>query len=169
MAAGVILNELQRLLDGNAAFTPASRVVEAVSANACTLRPGGVPHSIADELWHIVYWQDHFLRWAQRDPLPYPERAGLGWRDLSAIGQSGWQELITRFHEGLVKARQIAGMAGLEQQHSSLVEPGSNAGPLTVRELIVSFAVHNAYHLGRIVQLRQMLGQWPPPAGGDTW
>ena len=36
-------------------------------------------------------------------------------------------------------------------------------------EQLESFAAHNAYHFGRIVQLRQMLGSWPPPSGGLTW
>jgi hypothetical protein len=26
-----------------------------------------------------------------------------------------------------------------------------------------SVAVHNAYHLGKIVALRQRIGAWPPP------
>jgi hypothetical protein len=38
-----------------------------------------------------------------------------------------------------------------------------------VREQLESFAAHNAYHFGRIVLLRQMLGSWPPPSGGLTW
>jgi len=40
---------------------------------------------------------------------------------------------------------------------------------MTVREQLESFAAHNAYHFGRIVLLRQMLGSWPPPSGGLTW
>ena len=28
---------------------------------------------------------------------------------------------------------------------------------------------HFSYHLGQIVLLRQELGAWPPPRGGDTW
>ena len=28
---------------------------------------------------------------------------------------------------------------------------------------------HDSYHLGQIVQLREQLGSWPPPKGGDTW
>jgi uncharacterized damage-inducible protein DinB len=141
-------------------------VVGGVPYGICTLRPGDVPHSIAEELWHIVYWQDHFLRWAQRELLPYPERAELGWRELNAIGKPEWQGLIARFQEGLAKASELAGLA---DQSSTLNEPGSNTGPLTLQELLVNLAVHNAYHLGRIVQLRQMLGNWPPPGGGDTW
>ena len=40
---------------------------------------------------------------------------------------------------------------------------------MTVREQLESLAAHNAYHLGRIVLLRQLLGWWPPPKGGFTW
>ena len=34
---------------------------------------------------------------------------------------------------------------------------------------LCGFAAHNAYHLGRVVLLRQMMGSWPPPSGGLTW
>ena len=40
---------------------------------------------------------------------------------------------------------------------------------MTVREQLESLAAHNAYHLGRVVLLRQLLGIWPPPDGGDSW
>jgi uncharacterized damage-inducible protein DinB len=30
-------------------------------------------------------------------------------------------------------------------------------------------AVHNSYHLGQIVLLRQRLSIWPPETGSDTW
>jgi hypothetical protein len=40
---------------------------------------------------------------------------------------------------------------------------------MTVREQLESFAAHNAYHLGRVVLLRQLMGSWPPPSGGLTW
>jgi hypothetical protein len=40
---------------------------------------------------------------------------------------------------------------------------------MTVREQLESLAAHNAYHLGRIVLMRQLLNNWPPPDGGDSW
>jgi hypothetical protein len=85
------------------------------------------------------------------------------------IGQAEWEQLVARFQEGLAGACGIAGLVGPEQPYSTLVEPGANTGPLTLQELLTNLAVHNAYHLGRIVQLRQMLANWPPPGGGDTW
>jgi uncharacterized damage-inducible protein DinB len=40
---------------------------------------------------------------------------------------------------------------------------------VTVREEVLMLQGHNSYHLGQIVLLRQELGAWPPPRGGDTW
>jgi class 3 adenylate cyclase len=37
-------------------------------------------------------------------------------------------------------------------------------GPgVTLAERLESLAVHNAYHLGKIVALRQVIDAWPPP------
>jgi len=47
--------------------------------------------------------------------------------------------------------------------------PSKPARRMTVREQLESLAAHNAYHLGRVVLLRQILGNWPPPSGGYTW
>jgi hypothetical protein len=40
---------------------------------------------------------------------------------------------------------------------------------MTVREQLENLAAHNAYHLGRVVLLRQLHNAWPPPTGGFTW
>ncbi|HUB52846.1 MAG TPA: hypothetical protein VL986_11885, partial [Terracidiphilus sp.] len=47
--------------------------------------------------------------------------------------------------------------------------PGQPTRTMTVLEQLENLAAHNAYHLGRIVLLRQLLGAWPPPSGGDSW
>ncbi len=36
-------------------------------------------------------------------------------------------------------------------------------------EQLENLAAHNAYHFGRIVLLRRLLGIWPPASGGFTW
>lgn len=34
---------------------------------------------------------------------------------------------------------------------------------MTWRDALEFLAVHSAYHLGKIVLLRQLIGAWPPP------
>ena len=40
---------------------------------------------------------------------------------------------------------------------------------MTVREQMENMAVHNGYHFGRIVLMRQVFGVWPPAGGGFGW
>ena len=47
--------------------------------------------------------------------------------------------------------------------------PGAPTRIMSVRDQLISLAAHNAYHLGRIVLLRQLLQAWPPASGGFTW
>jgi hypothetical protein len=42
------------------------------------------------------------------------------------------------------------------------VEPG-----VTMADELNCLAVHNAYHLGKIVALRQRIGAWPPTVASD--
>jgi uncharacterized damage-inducible protein DinB len=132
-------------------------------------RPSAPPHSIAEELWHIVFWQDLLLRWARLEQLPYPQRAHLGWRSLDGPDETEWRNLVARFETGLAEATRLAGTEGLAERPSTMPGPEPDGDPSTLLDVLTNIAVHNAYHLGRIVVLRQILGIWPPPGGGDAW
>ncbi len=163
------MNELQRLLTSDGAFTPPRRIFKEIPGDLRHARPAGVAHSIAEELWHIVYWQENMLAWARRRPLPYPSSSSEGWVSLDECSDAEWGSLIARFDQALDEASRLAAQPAhaLSEQDTSYDEPG--APRVTRLDVLIDMAVHDAYHLGRIVQLRQMLGIWPPPGGGDQW
>jgi hypothetical protein len=66
-----------------------------------------------------------------------------------------WHDLVRVFLEG---ARAAAALAHAPERLALEVEPG-----VTLADELNSVAVHNAYHLGKIVALRQRIGAWPPP------
>jgi hypothetical protein len=65
-----------------------------------------------------------------------------------------WQDLVAEFLAGSEAA------AALGRSPEVWTE---GAGASLVENL-ESLAVHNAYHLGKIVALRQVIDAWPPPA-----
>lgn len=154
---------LQKLLVADAAFVPPAHVLEHLSAEEARARPTGAPHSLYEELWHVNFWQHLILAVVhaddQSEPVAYPEHAAEGWpNDNDALTEAAWQDLLSRFSSDLQRAAETAG-SDLERV----------ARDKTVREHLESIVGHNAYHLGRMVMLRQMSGLWPPPSGGDTW
>ncbi len=161
------MNELERTLIGNGVGAPPSHVLEAVDEKTAHRRHTGAPHSIYEEVWHLAYWQQLSLDWIAGKPTPYPAHASDGFPTSS---DEGWPLLRERFLSGAEQAAQIAGKADqLEIPVLCLSRDPDAPRTMPVREQIEGIAAHNAYHLGRIVLLRQLSGVWPPPSGGDTW
>ena len=70
-----------------------------------------------------------------------------------------WHDLVRVFLDG---ARTAAAMGQTPERLALEVEPG-----VTLADELNCVAVHNAYHFGKIVALRQRIGAWPPPAAPD--
>jgi hypothetical protein len=65
-----------------------------------------------------------------------------------------WRELVGKFFEGL---REALEWTSSSEKLAMETDPG-----ITMADNLVGLAVHNAYHFGKIVALRQMMGNWPP-------
>lgn len=135
-------------------FMRRERLLSGLDLQQVTSRPGSVPHSIYDELWHAAEWQRIVVErdevrgdaWQKGgDPFPGspPERL------------EEWQEQVEKFLRG---ARVAASWRESLEGRGEELEPGWRAA-----DVLASLAVHNAYHLGKIVTLRQLIGAWPPP------
>ena len=164
------MTELQEILVGMAASTPPARVVEGLTEELAHSKPGGAPHSIYEEVWHVTYWLEVTLDWVSGKPTPYPVRAAYGFPTAEDMRRESWAELYVRMMIGLSQAAERAGEAArLEVKVECPSQPGVETRWMTVREQLENLGAHNAYHMGRIVLLRQLLGVWPPVSGGDTW
>lgn len=65
---------------------------------------------------------------------------------------------MAEFLSGLEKALE---WASATERLREEVEPGVSMG-----DVLHSLAVHNAYHMGKMVALRQLFGTWAPAGGG---
>ena len=160
------MNELARAIIGNSAAAPAKNILEAIPDSAAHTKPApAIPHSIYEEVWHMAFWQDLTLDWIQGHPTPRPKSST---DSFPADTNEPWNALQSRFLAGAESAAAFANdTAGLETLVHCPADPAQpRPETMTVREQLESLAAHNAYHLGRIVLLRQLLNIWPPPSGG---
>ncbi|MCC6650021.1 MAG: hypothetical protein IT348_02610 [Candidatus Eisenbacteria bacterium] len=70
-----------------------------------------------------------------------------------------WHDLVRSFLDG---ARAAAAYSQTPERLAVEVEPG-----VTMADELHCVAVHNAYHLGKIVALRQRIAAWPPSTPPD--
>jgi uncharacterized damage-inducible protein DinB len=147
------MNSLQRLFI-DLEFAPREHIVTVPFAYV-GVQPGASHHSIFEELWHTTKWQTFVLQLARSEAV----RSDYQEDDFPAVqapeDEDVWRVLVEEFLRGSEAAAELAGDTNALEVRL--------ADGLTVRERLEMLAVHNAYHMGKIVSLRQLLGVWSPP------
>ena len=139
--------------------------LEGLAPSVAGERVASVPHTIFQTLHHMVYWQDIAFARATGERVETPQAASLGWTAPAAPEDaSDWEAAVACLAEGL---RSFEGL--LAEDAVDLDRTVDAARGTTLRDEVLMVQGHNSYHLGQIVMLRQVLGAWPPPRGGDTW
>ena len=133
-------------------FPARAHLLSGLTLEQVTLRPEGASHSIYEELWHVVAYQQSIIK--PGDP------AGDRFPNAAPEHEQQWQDLVRVFLDG---ARAAAAMGQAPEKLALEVEPG-----VTMADELNSVAVHNAYHFGKIVALRQRMGAWPPTEMSDA-
>ena len=164
------MRELAKLLVDDGYSAPPAHILEGLAEPLVHTVPTGAPQGIYAELWHIVYWQEISLRWIAGVTVHYPEHSSQGFPSAKDVISTPWVELHRQFFAGVARAAQLAeDGAELARKIVCASRPGHPVRQMTVLQQLENLAAHNAYHLGRIVLLRQLLGSWPPLSGGDRW
>lgn len=144
-------------------FAPRTHILGGLTLEQVGVRPIGAPHSIYEELWHAAEWQRLTL---DRDEAAH-ERWEGGEQFPSRPGpedEAAWQTLTDSFLAYSERAVRLADDETFLESDESERYPGA-----TWRNALECLAVHNAYHMGKIVLLRQLLGNWsPPPEAAET-
>lgn len=158
---------IKLLLEGVGFTHPAKAVAELSGAQAMR-KPDNSPHSVADILAHMNFWQVFTLAAIAGEPKPVPKKAALGW---PAVSEGDWDALVAEFTKGLEQAiRYTEGAELLNRPLSPGKKMGFGFDKNTVGSALTEIiAFHNAHHSGQIILLRRMLDVWPPEGGGMTW
>jgi uncharacterized damage-inducible protein DinB len=132
-------------------FPERARLLSGLTLEQVTRCPDGASHSIYEELWHVVAYQQSIVEPDDPHREVYPSAA--------PEREQQWHDLVRLFLDG---ARAAAALGEAPERLAREVEPG-----VTLADELNSVAVHNAYHLGKIVALRQRIGAWPPTAAPE--
>ena len=123
-----------------------SRLLSGLSLEQVTVVPPGATHSIYEELWHVVAYQESVVGSGDPDGDRFPS--------APPANEQEWLELVQKFLDG---GRVAAELGNEPERLAAELEPG-----LTLGDELNCVAIHNAYHLGKIVSMRQQMGIWPP-------
>jgi hypothetical protein len=146
--------ELAHLLEGQWEFSEPAAILAGLSAESACREVSGCPHTIAQLVRHLHFWQQRRLEFARGgDPL-LPTGFELGVDDFETVSQEDWPALRDAFLASFADL-----LACAEQPELVRREPVADRN---VGYMLASHALHNAYHLGQIVLLRRLMGDWHP-------
>jgi hypothetical protein len=132
-------------------FARRERILAGLTLAQVTSRPSEQTHTIYEELWHANRWQAIVVN---RDEGLYAEwRKGMVYPAAPPARVEEWSALVSEFSAGIEKA---LWWAESPERLAQETDPGT-----TMEDVLLSLAVHSAYHLGKIVALRQFIGAWP--------
>jgi uncharacterized damage-inducible protein DinB len=121
---------------------------------------GKVPQNLPYSAWQLV---EH-LRIAQHDILDFclnPNYEEMKWPDdywpesAAPPSQAAWNDSLRRFKEDRTSLQQLAADERFDLE--ARIPHGS--GQTYLRELVL-VADHTAYHVGQLVLVRRLLGNW---------
>ena len=136
-------------------FAPRATVFGGLTAEQVQARPGQVPHSIYQELWHAAMVLKISLDdgRAALERWPYEQHFPLA---SGPAGQQEWDDLVSTF---LTYSNRAVTLAE-DQDWLNAAEPGSPHAAW--RGALEFLAVHTAHHLGNSVGLQLIMNIWPP-------
>ena len=133
-------------------FPARAHLLSGLTLEQVTQCPDGASHSIYEELWHVVAYQQSIIEPSAPVRDRYPGAA--------PEHEHQWHDLVRVFLDG---ARAAAALGQSPERLALEVEPG-----VTMADELNCVAIHNAYHLGKIVALRQRIGAWPPTGASES-
>ena len=157
---------LASILTGEGTYLAPAAALDGLTEEQAHAKPYGLPHSIAEIVAQMCYWQEWFNACAETGFTGVPEHAPEGW---PAPSNGGWAALRDRYLRAIETAKRIATAGSLDEP---LLPAGVEIPPLAKESRgsgILHGAVHGSHHLGQIITMRQLMGLWPPPAGSMTW
>jgi uncharacterized damage-inducible protein DinB len=161
---------MRELVTGKGAHADAFACVEGIPLGVAGTAVPGFPQTIYGLVWHAAYWMDHEARRIAGEAPAYPEHAEASWPERKAPkDEAEWTAAVKWFREGIEGLRALADLPEVESARAVARSHEAANQADNLRDIVWQTIVHNSYHLGQIVLLRQALGAWPPPRGRDTW
>ena len=154
--AAELRDQLRRILSWQDAHAGFDKAVDGLAPHLRGVRVKGFPHSAWELLEH--------LRLAQFDILDFSRNANyheLKWPDdywpksPEPPTDTAWDESLAAFRKDRAEMQALAA----DESIDLFAKIPHGSGQTVLREILLT-ADHNAYHVGQIVMLRQLLDAW---------
>jgi hypothetical protein len=149
-------DHLIELLNGGSAHVTFDDAVKGMPEKLQGVTPKGLPHSAWMLLEHLRLTQWDILEFSRNSKYEVPKWPDDYWpKSEEPSSPSAWDKSVRQFREDLKAMKAL--VANPKTDLYARIPWGD--GQTILREALL-VADHNAYHLGQLVDVRQVLGAW---------
>jgi len=147
---------LVELLRGGSAHVSIEKALDDINPEIRNFRGTPNIHSIYEELEHMRIAQEDILKYTLSEGWESPEWPVGYWPDDNdSMNDAIWNNTFTGFF------RDLESMIHLVNDESiDLTQEIPHGDSRTYLREILLVADHNAYHIGKIIDIRKILGDW---------
>ena len=157
IGASTLVDWLESSWEG-AYHTPIGKAIEGLTAAHVFWRPAPERHSIWQNVMHMAYWREYFIRSLEGETA-FPSKAELeahNWpRHPDPADDAAWEAARRRLAATQERLVTLLRSRPVERLEAPLW------GDETVAHAIVHYMRHDSYHLGQIMLLRALQGLPP--------
>lgn len=148
--------QLLKLIKGGQAFTPSDQILAGINFENAGKEVDGLPYTLWQLMEHlrIALWD--ILEFSRDPDYESPQWPEGYWPDEKAPAD---RDALNNCREAIADGlEKMIGLVKDESNDLCIPFPHGNGQNLLREAMLV--AEHNAYHLGQIVVLRRLLGDW---------
>jgi len=150
----MVITELTKLLLGGNAHINLQDALKGLPPQLRGVRPAGIPYSIWQlvEHIHIAQWDMlQFCKDADHKELKWPDDY---WpKEAEPANEEVWRGSLQQINDDLEEFIEL-------MEHADIYQVLPHGQGQSILREALQIADHNAYHIGEILAVRRMLGDW---------
>ncbi|MDP9081454.1 MAG: DinB family protein [Bacteroidota bacterium] len=149
-----LINELTKLLTGGTAHASFHDAVNGLKPELRGVKVDNMPYSIWQLVEHIRIAQWDMLQFSKDADHESPKWPDDYWPKESAPeDDDAWKGSIKQIDDDLDEFIEL-------MEHSNIYQPLAYGDGQTILREALQIADHNSYHIGEIIAVRRILGDW---------
>ena len=148
--------QLIKALNGGQAFVPFKEAIEGIKPENRTLKANKNTHSIWQEFEHIRIAQEDILQYMLDPDWKSPKWPDEFWpKESKELSEKAWKNTYDGFFKDLDTVVKL-----VKNPEIDLLEIIPHTKSHTYLREILLIIEHNAYHIGKLVDIRKSLNNW---------
>ncbi|MBS1660504.1 MAG: DinB family protein [Bacteroidetes bacterium] len=146
----ILLQQFQNTWNQQDWFVPISQSLQGLTAQQAMWKPSDSSHSVGQLAYHLLFWNKQVLdKFNGRKPDKF---GGDNNETFNAFTEASWAATVQQLEEV---------MKGLE----TAIKNSDDAKLQSFYDTLAHISTHNAYHVGQILYIRKLAGNWDAKKG----